>query len=148
MFFFIYHTHFTFNSNSMITSYSELTKPDEMDLKSYPLQSIPHKIGHTFQNEAVLFIQHAQRCLGTRNGKFGSSAIRQYLNSTEKVMPSQISFTFEMLRVCRRMFSNIASLNIPQISQRMSVNFLPAMEQGMRMRIMIIRSCRKCSHDC
>ena len=37
-------------------------------------------------------------------------------------------FTLSMLRVCRRMMSSIASLKIPEISQRMTVKFAPAME--------------------
>lgn len=34
----------------------------------------------------------------------------------------------KMLKVCKRMASSIASLKIPQISQRMSVNFIPRLE--------------------
>ena len=35
-----------------------------------------------------------------------------------------------MLSVCKRMFSNIASLKIPEISKRMAIKFLPTLEEG------------------
>ena len=41
-----------------------------------------------------------------------------------------IHFLLSMLGVCRRMYSKLASLKIPQISQRMTLNYLPVMESG------------------
>ena len=40
-----------------------------------------------------------------------------------------------MLSACKRMFSNIASLKIPEISKRMAIKFLTTLEEGWLCRL-------------